>query len=223
MMKPSLFELLPLAWRTLVAGNSALSLALAEIDEQLGEIASNPRRDLLFNAFMIDPDDIKVVIVGQDPYPQSDHAHGLAFSVPKGISSLPPTLSNIFKEYESDLGFPRPDSGDLTPWRDQGVFLLNSILSCAPGETLSHKNLGWQNFTRLILEEVVTPKTVAILWGEKARSVASIFSEDLIITSAHPSPLSSYRGFFGSRPFSRANELLKNVGQKPIDWRLQSG
>ena len=216
----SLRSLLPREWSELLSDHLLL---LDGIDVAIGSGEINPARQEIFAAFTLPPASVKVVILGQDPYPQSENAHGLAFSVPNSVSKFPPTLSNIFKEYHADLGFPIPESGDLTQWRNEGVLLLNSILTCEPGKSLSHASIGWQEFTNAVLESVVTPKTVGILWGESAKKFSHYFESDALITSVHPSPLSAYRGFFGSSPFSRCNEILESKLINPISWRLQSG
>jgi uracil-DNA glycosylase len=198
------------------------SALLKGIDDHLLDQDINPSREFVFSALRCNPESIKVIILGQDPYPDSNHANGLAFSVPPKILNLPPSLRNIFKEYAADLTAPTPSTGDLSPWADQGVLLLNSALTCRPGESLSHSEIGWQNFTQALLEAVITPTTVGILWGRHAAKYRGLFSPDMRIESAHPSPLSAYRGFFGSRPFTRANELLLSKGITPVDWTLQS-
>jgi uracil-DNA glycosylase len=149
-----------------------------------------------------------------------DYATGAAFSVPKSVTSIPPTLKNIFIELVSDMGIEKPKSGDLSPWIDEGVFLLNSILTCDTGKSLSHSKMGWKNFTKMVLSSLSDSKRVAILWGNNAQGFSHYFDEKLTISSPHPSPLSAYRGFFGSRPFSRTNELLIGAGMSPIDWAL---
>jgi len=216
----SLRSFLSREWRDLLTEHLPL---LDRIDAAISDQRTNPAREEIFAALRIPSRSIKVVILGQDPYPQSENAHGLAFSVPNSVRKFPPTLSNIFKEYHADLGFPIPESGDLSYWRDEGVFLLNSILTCEPGKSLSHASIGWQEFTKAILASVVTPDTVGILWGESAKKFSDYFESDSLITSVHPSPLSAYLGFFGSAPFSRCNQILESKSIGPINWRLQSG
>jgi uracil-DNA glycosylase len=165
----------------------------------------------------------KVVILGQDPYHGIGQAHGLSFSVQPGVRQ-PPSLRNIFKEMKDDLGHPIPDHGCLETWAKQGVLLLNTVLTVRDGEANSHKKFGWEKFTDRIvhaLNERDKP-LVFILWGRPAQQKASFIdrSKHLVIASAHPSPLSAYNGFYGSRPFSKANEFLRSSGQKEIDWRL---
>ena len=161
---------------------------------------------------------IKVVIFGQDPYPTSGYAQGLAFSVGADISQLPATLKNIFKELATDYPGSNPENGDLARWSDQGVLLLNRILTTCVGQSLAHVNIGWQDITNEIARVLGVHPIVAILWGKSAQELAGYFRPDLSITSAHPSPLSAYRGFFGSKPFSRTNEILTNRGIAPISW-----
>ncbi|QEN09320.1 uracil-DNA glycosylase [Oceanispirochaeta crateris] len=168
-------------------------------------------------------DDVKVVILGQDPYHGPGQAHGLSFSVQPGVAP-PPSLVNIYKEMESDLGLKPPTHGCLTSWADQGVLLLNSVLTVEAHRAASHQGQGWEQFTDRIIRELEEKKEhlVFILWGSYARKKGSFIRRDrhLVIESPHPSPLSSYRGFFGSKPFSRANNYLRQSGQTPIEWRL---
>ncbi|MBR5539004.1 MAG: uracil-DNA glycosylase [Clostridia bacterium] len=174
----------------------------------------------IFNALKItDYNSVKAVILGQDPYHGPSQAHGLCFSVQKGVAA-PPSLVNIFKEYSSDLGFPMPKTGDLTKWAENGVLLLNTVLTVRGGMAASHKGIGWERFTDRIIELLNEREEpiVFILWGGFAKSKRSLITNPRhhILTAAHPSPLSAYNGFFGCRHFSKANELLK----EPIDWRL---
>jgi len=215
----SLIDLLPIAWRQELKGSLSL---LTDIERRLSGRAANPSREKIFSAFDVDPGSIKVIILGQDPYPDPSAAMGLAFSTPMDYKKIPASLRNIFMEYHSDLGLPIPVMGDLTPWVNEGVFLLNTILTCAPGESLSHSDLGWELFTEAVLAKVVTPATVGILWGTRAQRYSYLFDDQMVIASVHPSPLSAYRGFFSSRPFSRANELLHKKGIEPINWTLQN-
>jgi uracil-DNA glycosylase len=163
-------------------------------------------------------DDVKVVIVGQDPYPSADNADGYAFSVRPEVSPLPASLVNIFKELESDLGIPAPSNGNLERWSRQGVLLMNRTLTTIPGESHSHQRSGWMEITEVIIREVASRGTVAILWGGNAQQMSDYFDDSLVIKSAHPSPLSAYRGFFGSKPFSRCNEMLEAMGKTRISW-----
>ena len=178
----------------------------------------NPDKDKIFFALGQSPEDFRVVIVGQDPYPNPGHAMGLAFSIPNDHRSAPPTLRNIQKEFQSDLG--KDLGNDLRTWKESGVLLLNRVLTCRLGESLSHEKLGWQSITNQIITSVLqaNPNAVAILWGNPAAAVEPLFKPALVIKSVHPSPLSAHRGFFGSKPFSKANQLLVDTGQQPIDW-----
>ena len=166
------------------------------------------------------PERVRVVILGQDPYPNRAHAMGLAFSVPPGTKPLPRSLANIFREMQGDLGA-APAHGDLSHWARQGVLLLNPVLSVPEGVSHGHKALGWQKLTRQVLERVAQHPTAFILWGQPAQKLADplIGPGHLVIRSAHPSPLSARRGFFGSRPFSRVNDWLTARGEAPIGWR----
>ena len=168
-------------------------------------------------------DDVRVLIVGQDPYPTPGHAMGLSFSVSPQTRPIPRSLVNIFREYSEDLGHPAPSSGDLTPWAEQGVLLLNRVLTVAPGEPGSHRNKGWEAVTEQAIKALVArdgAPLVAILWGRDARNLVPLLADVPCIESAHPSPMSADRGFFGSRPFSRANALLEELGGEPVDWKL---
>lgn len=159
----------------------------------------------------------KVVIFGQDPYPTKGHANGLAFSVNKTVSPLPPTLRNIFKELSSDCGVTRTN-GDLSDWFDQGVMLINRILTTDTGTSLTHSDAGWEEITNAVACELGKQQVVAILWGKRAGELSAYFDKEFRIESAHPSPLSAYRGFFGSKPFSRCNEILISNGKRHILW-----
>lgn len=176
----------------------------------------------IFNAFNLCPfDDVRVVIIGQDPYHEPGQAHGLCFSVPDGITP-PPSLVNIYKEIETDLGRPSATHGDLTAWAHQGVLLLNSTLTVAAHLAASHAGRGWEEFTDAVIRALATRREgiVYMLWGSYAQRKAAIVDENknLVLKSVHPSPLSAYRGFFGCKHFSRANEYLIAHGGKPIDW-----
>lgn len=181
-----------------------------------------PAAKNIFNAFNLCPfDSVKVVIIGQDPYHEPNQAHGLCFSVESGVN-FPPSLINIYKEIESDCGHKSITNGDLTAWAHQGVLLLNSTLTVAAHEATSHSGRGWETFTDSVIAALAKNKTniVYILWGSFAQKKAEIVDkkENLVLTSAHPSPLSAYRGFFGNHHFSRANEYLTEHGKSPIDW-----
>lgn len=165
------------------------------------------------------PDQVRVVILGQDPYPTPGHAHGLSFSVAPDVRPLPRSLNNIYKEMRDDLGT-HPATGDLRPWAAQGVLLLNTVLSVPAGEANGHKDLGWQTLAHQVLAEVSMRPTAFVLWGKQAQNLAKHIhpGAHLMIETAHPSPLSARRGFFGSRPFSRINDWLSARGEAPINW-----
>tara|TARA_A100001011_G_C14235993_1_gene811057 strand:+ start:118 stop:795 length:678 start_codon:yes stop_codon:yes gene_type:complete len=183
-----------------------------------------PPGNKIFNAFQLTKfEKLKVVILGQDPYHGIGQAHGLSFSVEQGIKP-PPSLNNIFKELESDLGLKRPDHGNLEKWAQQGVLLLNSILTVEKGSPGSHTKKGWEIFTDEVLNTITSLRknTVFILWGQKAQDKCHFIdsTENLVIKSSHPSPYSAHGGFLGSKPFSRTNNYLKDHGYDPIDWDL---
>ncbi|MCS6711438.1 uracil-DNA glycosylase [Brachybacterium sp. EF45031] len=167
--------------------------------------------------------EVRVLIVGQDPYPTPGHPIGLSFAVEQHVRPLPRSLQNIYTELEADLGIPPASHGDLTPWLDEGVLLLNRVLTVRPGAPASHRGKGWEAVTGRAIEALVDRggPLVAILWGRDAQSLQPMLGEVPVITSAHPSPLSASRGFFGSRPFSRANDLLERQGGAPVDWRVE--
>ena len=177
-----------------------------------------PAIDRIFAPLSVAIDEVKVVIVGQDPYPNAEYADGFAFSVQPEISPFPASLINIFKELESDLGTPMPTDGNLERWSRQGVLLINRTLTTIPGESHAHQRCGWMAITEVIIREVASKGAVGILWGGNAQQMSDYFDASRVIKSAHPSPLSAYRGFFGSRPFSRANEVLVSRGASPIIW-----
>lgn len=180
----------------------------------------------LFNALHYTPySKVKVVILGQDPYHGPNQAHGLSFSVNKGVKT-PPSLVNIFKELHDDLGCYIPNNGYLKKWADEGVLLLNTVLSVRAGQANSHKGMGWEEFTDRVITSLNEKEKpiIFILWGNNAISKEKLITnkKHLILKSVHPSPLSASRGFFGSRPFSKANEFLKSTGQTPIDWQIEN-
>lgn len=186
-----------------------------------------PPHDLVFAALHRTPfADVKVVILGQDPYHGPRQAHGLCFSVPDGVPA-PPSLRNILVELESDLGLPAPRSGNLGRWADQGVLLLNTTLTVRGGQAASHQKHGWETFTDNVIRAVndKTERVVFLLWGASARRKRDLVdrSRHVVIESVHPSPLSARNGFFGSRPFSRANAALIAAGRDPVDWRIDDG
>ena len=178
----------------------------------------------VLRAFTFPFDQVRVLIVGQDPYPTPGHAVGLSFSVAAYVRPLPRSLENIFSEYGKDLGYPPPATGDLTPWSERGVMLLNRVLTVRPGNPASHRGKGWEAVTECAIRALVAREQplVAVLWGRDASTLKPMLdgADCVAIESPHPSPLSASRGFFGSRPCSRANELLEKMGADPVDWRL---
>ncbi|MFI0902904.1 uracil-DNA glycosylase [Streptomyces sioyaensis] len=181
-----------------------------------------PAGNNVLRAFQQPFDEVRVLIVGQDPYPTPGHAVGLSFSVAPEVRPLPPSLENIFRELHSDLGLPRPSNGDLTPWTRQGVLLLNRALTTAPRKPAAHRGKGWEEVTEQAIRALVARgrPLVSVLWGRDARNLRPLLGELPAVESSHPSPMSADRGFFGSRPFSRVNDLLVRQGAQPVDWRL---
>jgi uracil-DNA glycosylase len=181
-----------------------------------------PAGENVLRAFRRPLADVRVLLVGQDPYPTPGHPVGLSFSVAPEVRRLPASLANIFREYSDDLGYPRPSTGDLSPWADRGVMLLNRVLTVQPGNIGSHRGKGWEEVTEQAIRVLAGRggPLVAILWGRDARSLAPLLGDVPVIESAHPSPNSADRGFFGSRPFSRASRLLEELGGEPVDWKL---
>jgi uracil-DNA glycosylase len=196
-----------------------------------GELASGrrylPAGSNVLRAFTFPFEQVRVLVVGQDPYPTPGHPVGLSFSVAPDVRPLPRSLDNIFVEYCADLGYPTPSTGDLTPWAERGVMLLNRVLTVQPGNPASHRGKGWEVVTECAIRALAArpEPLVAILWGRDASTLKPMLaagdSRVVTIESAHPSPLSAQRGFFGSRPFSRASALLADMGAAPVDWRLQ--
>lgn len=207
--------------------------ALAPVEPTIHEIGARLREEVaagrgylpagtdVLRAFTYPMDEVKVLIVGQDPYPTPGHPMGLSFSVQPGVKP-PRSLENIYTELVADLGVERPTTGDLTAWSRQGVMLLNRVLTVRPGAPASHRGWGWEAVTQRAIEALVARDRplVAILWGRPAQSLTPMLGSTPIVASPHPSPLSASRGFFGSRPFSRANDLLVAQGTEPVDWRL---
>jgi uracil-DNA glycosylase len=181
-----------------------------------------PAGDTVLRAFTQPLDDVRVLIVGQDPYPTPGHPVGLSFSVAPQVRPLPRSLQNIFRELNADLGCPVPTHGDLSPWAERGVLLLNRALTVAPGQPGSHRGKGWERVTDQAIRALVARGTplVAILWGRDAQTLGPMLGDTPRIESAHPSPMSADRGFFGSRPFSRANQILTAAGADLVDWSL---
>ena len=176
----------------------------------------------LLRAFQRPMDQVRVLVVGQDPYPTPGHAIGHSFAVDRDVRPLPRSLGNIYREMRDDVGITPPGHGDLTAWSDQGVLLLNRVLTVAPGQPASHRGKGWEPITEAAIRSLVARggPLVAILWGKDAQTLTPILDGVPIIASAHPSPMSADRGFFGSRPFSRTNALLVEQGAAPVDWAL---
>ena len=210
--------------------------ALAPVADQVTQMGQFLREEIaagrrylpagpnVLRAFTFPFSNVRVLIVGQDPYPTPGHAVGLSFSVAPDVRPLPRSLSNIFDEYTADLGHPKPSNGDLTPWSQRGVMLLNRVLTVRPSNPASHRGRGWEAVTERAIRALVAREQpmVAILWGRDASTLKPMLAEGncATIESPHPSPLSASRGFFGSRPFSRANEILTGMGAEPIDWQL---
>ena len=217
----------PAAWREALAAELAAPYFRELQDFVAAERAAHrvfpPAADV-FNALQFTPlAAVKVLLLGQDPYHDDGQAHGLAFSVRPGVPP-PPSLANIFKELEADLGLPRPDHGCLESWAKQGVLLLNTVLTVCAHQPNSHRGKGWERFTDAVIRAVNARRepTVFLLWGGPARKKADLIdrSRQAVLEAAHPSPLSAYRGFLGSRPFSRANAFLRQHGRGEVDWRL---
>lgn len=181
-----------------------------------------PAGDRVLRAFARPLDDVRVLIVGQDPYPTPGHPIGLSFAVERHVRPLPRSLANIYQELQSDLGVPPAPHGDLSAWSDQGVLLLNRVLTVAPGQPGSHRGWGWERVTEHAIRTLVARQRplVAILWGRDAANLRPLLGATPIVESPHPSPLSASRGFFGSKPFSRANALLEQQGATAVDWRI---
>jgi len=181
-----------------------------------------PAGDRVLRAFRQPFASVRVLIMGQDPYPTPGHPVGLSFSVAPEVRRLPGSLVNIFREYQADLGYPPPATGDLSPWSERGVMLLNRVLTVQPGHPNAHKGKGWEEVTEQAIRALAARggPLVAILWGRDARNLGPLLTGVPLIESAHPSPNSADRGFFGSRPFSRAGQMLEMQGAEPVDWKL---
>ncbi len=181
-----------------------------------------PDDDHVLRAFAQPPSAVKVLVVGQDPYPTPGHPMGLAFSVTAGVRPLPRSLANIFRELVDDVGVPAPTDGDLSPWSTQGVLLLNKVLTVEPRRPASHRGKGWERVTEQAVRALAARgrPLVAVLWGREAQALRPLLDGVPVVESVHPSPLSASRGFFGSRPFSTVNRLLGEQGADPVDWRL---
>jgi len=191
---------------------------IEQIDRFVQGCEITPSYDRVFRALNQSIDSTRVVIFGQDPYPTKGHAHGLAFSVDASVTPLPASLRNIFKELHSDLGIDRTN-GDLSDWCDQGIMLINRVLTTEVGHSLAHENLGWQEVTDTVAQTLGKREVLAVLWGNSALELKKFFSDENIIASVHPSPLSAYRGFFGSKPFSQVNTNLALKGLPAVVWQ----
>lgn len=220
-----LFESFPKAWSALLreeARKEYLFLLEKKIEEAYASSICFPPKEKIFEAFTLCvPKEVKVVILGQDPYHGVGEAHGLAFSVRQGIKT-PPSLRNIFKELESEFGIDLTRTTDLTAWANQGVFLMNSVLTVEKDKAGSHSKCGWEEFTNAVISFISKENehVVFVLWGDYARKKKNLIdsTKHAVIESAHPSPLSSYRGFFGSKPFSKVNEQLSVWGKEEVRW-----
>ncbi|MBP2436288.1 uracil-DNA glycosylase [Microbacterium amylolyticum] len=201
--------------------------AIAQVEDRIRAERSAgrevlPPADLVFRAFRRPFADVRALVVGQDPYPTPGHAVGLSFAVDRDVRPIPRSLGNIYRELQDDVGVVPPAHGDLSCWADQGVMLLNRVLTVSPGLAASHRGWGWETVTDQAIRALAGRggPLVAILWGAQARSLSPLLTGVACLESAHPSPLSARRGFFGSRPFSRANEHLVSQGADPIDWTV---
>lgn len=219
--------ILPPSWRDAVGdefGKPYFSKLTSFLAEERAASQVFPPEDEVFTALDLVPfDDAKVVILGQDPYHDDGQAHGLSFSVKPGIKT-PPSLVNMYKELESDLGYPRPSHGNLVHWAEQGVLMLNAVLTVRAHSPNSHKSKGWEKFTTAIIKALSqrTLPMVFVLWGGYAKKKAKLIDDQrhVIVQGTHPSPLSAHNGFFGSKPFSTINRHLRDLGHTPIDWQL---
>ena len=211
----NLFDQLHPQWQQLLESQSSL---ITNIEKRIKRNNVTPSFENILAAYQLPPEDIKVIIIGQDPYPTPGYAHGLAFSVSQDTQPLPASLRNIFKELQDDCNIPAPSNGDLHRWSEQGVFLLNQTLTTTPGLSLSHEDFGWQALTSLTAKILGERDVIGVFWGKKAYELSKYFNPKLTIASPHPSPLSAYRGFFGSKPFSKVNEMLRNQGKTQVNW-----
>ncbi|AWH95702.1 uracil-DNA glycosylase [Dietzia psychralcaliphila] len=222
--RPALEEVVDPGWASALAPVEDRIRRMGDFlrEEDAAGRAYLPAGDRILRAFTQPFDEVRVLIVGQDPYPTPGHPVGLSFAVDGHVRPLPRSLVNIYREYSDDLGLPAPPHGDLSAWTRNGVLLLNRVLTVAPGHPASHRRKGWEEVTGRAIEALVERDRplVAILWGRQAQSLAPMLGQTPVIASAHPSPLSASRGFFGSRPFSRANDELHRLGVEPVDWRL---
>ncbi len=212
------------SWQAALAPvGDALELLLRRADrERANGVTVVPAQDHILRAFEQPLNKVRVVIIGQDPYPNAGHATGLAFDVPRGTHPLPPSLRNILTEWSTDLGRPIPATCDLSQWAEEGVLLLNTSLTTVEGERAAHAKWGWQAVAEAAIQAIdaTGQPCVGLLWGAHAQSLQPAFGSIPVITSAHPSPLSASRGFFGSRPFTCVNAQLVQLGAEPLEWRL---
>ena len=213
-MPAQLFDQLHPDWKDVL---NPYADSILRIERQLNGALISPRFESVFRCLGRSIESTQVVIFGQDPYPTQSHADGLAFSVDKNVSPLPPSLRNIFKELKSDVGIDRT-TGDLSDWCEQGVMLINRVLTTDVGQSLAHAHIGWQEITNSVALTLGKRGVLAVLWGNSALELKKFFPDDHVIASVHPSPLSVYRGFFGSKPFSQVNEKLTNKGYPAISW-----
>jgi uracil-DNA glycosylase len=207
----NLAALLPKPWHELIDIKHLRDISKKLTDDFI------PSQDSIFRCLELEPSEVKVVILGQDPYPNPTHAMGLAFSVNSLIKPLPASLNNIFKELDSDLGIKRVN-GDLSDWSSQGVLLLNRSLTVIPNLSDSHSDIGWHKLTEEVIRVVAARGAIGVLWGKQAQDLSRLFNQLDQFSSPHPSPLSAYRGFFGSKPFSKVNKRLEEKGLTPIKW-----
>mgnify|MGYP002654297044 CR=1 FL=1 len=213
---PALSDFLDLRWKSLLPESS---LILTKLEEEIDFSKNVPKKELIFKAFDCDPKKVSVVIFGQDPYPNPEHAMGLAFSVEKSIRKMPASLRNIYAEIKNDVGGPDPVDGDLSYLSEQGVMLLNRGLTLELKSKRVHHL--WYEFTEEVAKVLGAAGVVGIFWGNQAQELLKYFPENKRIISAHPSPLSAYRGFFGSKPFSTVNKILLSEGKRAIKWTKQ--
>jgi uracil-DNA glycosylase len=221
-MSANLWSSIPAEWQV---GLTSCRSEIEAIDQELVQCEQSgvlvvPPRDQIFSSLSMSPREVSVVVIGQDPYPNMDHAIGLAFAVPVGTSPLPGSLRNIFKEVESDCGVVSSTDCTLRNWTDQGVLLLNTSLTTEEGLRARHASWPWQPIVLSLIRHVVTvnPNVVALLWGNAAKDFSSMFNSACVVQSAHPSPLSASRGFLGSKPFTRTNDILAANGRSTIIW-----
>ena len=213
------------AWAQALSPQAGQLAAMGEFLR--GEVAAGrtylPAGPHILRAFEQPLDDVRVLIVGQDPYPTPGHPIGLSFAVDRRVRPLPRSLVNIYVELAADLDITAADHGDLTGWAEQGVLLLNRVLTVRPGESASHRGRGWEQFTEAAIRSLVArdQPLVAILWGRDAQTLVPMLADTPHISTVHPSPLSAARGFFGSKPFSKVNALLQDMGAEPVDWRVR--